>query len=100
MDFFPIYQMTKNLFHLMTFINSIFAILEEMASGGSKKLCLVVVVWPEGKKIFENRICFGDSNALGFLGNRISFLFEGLFSFSSSASSKIFLSVACSIEKK
>ena len=41
------------------------------------------------KKKVGNRICFGNSNAVVFWGNRISFFFEGLFSFSSSASSKI-----------
>ena len=101
MDFFPIYQMTKNLFHLMTFINSIFAILEEMASGGSKKLCLVVVVWPKRRKkspkigsvlVTAMLLIFWEIGLVSSL--------KGYFHLAHQLLLRFFLSVACSILKK
>ena len=71
------------------------------AFGGSGKLCLVVVVWPE-KKISENRICFGicNSNAVFFLEIGLVSSLKGYFHLAHQLLLRFFLSVACSMLKK
>ena len=51
------------------------------------------------KKISENRICFGESNAVGFLGIGLVSSLKGYFHLAHQVL-RFFLSVACSILKK